>query len=121
MKNTFLTILFVAGAGSLGLLGLPWWMLAPAGMLAGWLFPQNAFRSLLAGFVGGFLLWAALAAYLDWANGSLLSARIGKLFQGLSGNTLILITGLMGGLLGGFSCLSGRWARDIFQDPAKKR
>lgn len=121
MRNTVLTILFIACAGSLGLLGLPWWALAPAGMLAGWLFPQSAGRSLLAGFAGGFLLWAALAGWMDWANGGLLSARVGLLFQGISGNTLVLLTGLMGGLLGGFSCLCGRWARDVFVAPAQNR
>lgn len=114
MKNTLYTILFVYIFGHLCHLGLPWWALAPIGAIAGWVFPQSALRSLLAGFAGGFLLWTEAALWLDIANAGLLSGRIGNLFMGLSRTQIILVTGVLGGLIAGLGTLSGRWARDVF-------
>ena len=114
MKNTLLIIVFVLAAGQLCHIGLPWWGLAPIGAVAGWLFPQHAGRILLAGFIGGFLLWVVAAFWLDAPNGGILSARIGNLFMGLSRWHILLLTGLLGGLLAGLGCLTGCWARAAF-------
>lgn len=121
MKNTLLTILFILVTGQLSRFGLPWWIIAPLGAAAGWLFPQGAWRCLLSGFAAGFLLWAGYACWLDAANAGVLSGRIGQLFMGLSRWNVVLLTGLPGGLVAGFACLSGRWARDLAPVPAKAR
>lgn len=119
MKQSLLTILFILVAGQLCRFGLPWWAIAPIAALAGWLFPQVPAKSLVSGFIGGFLLWFLLAWWLDMGNDGLLSGRIGVLFMGLSAMSLLLLTGLLGGLLAGFGCLTGRWARDLVGQPAK--
>ncbi|MBK6930404.1 MAG: hypothetical protein IPH12_05860 [Saprospirales bacterium] len=114
MKNTWLLLLFVFISGHLCHFGLPWWALVPLSALAGWLFPQAAWRSVLAGFAGGLLLWTTNALWLDIANAGLLSGKVGTLFMGLSRSQILLFTGLLGGLLGGLGALTGRWARDVF-------
>ena len=49
-------------------------------------------------FIRFFIAWAVLAWYWDWRNESLLSQQIGELFGGLAPITLILLTGLVGGI-----------------------
>ena len=124
MKNTLLTILFIVALGQFCHYGLPWWALAPIAGIAGWLFPQSALRCFLAGFAGGFLLWLMAALWLDMANDSILSGKIGQLFMGISSGKVLLLTAFLGGLIAALACLTGRWAGDLFGYPAhssKKR
>jgi hypothetical protein len=114
MKNTLLVVVFVLAFGQLCHVGLPWWGVAPLGAVAGWLFPQSAAKSLLSGLTAGFLLWATTALILDVPNEGILSSRIGALFVGQSRWGILLLTGLLGGLLAGLGCLTGRWARVAF-------
>jgi len=119
MKQSLLTILFILAVGQLSRFGLPWWAVAPIGAVAGWLFQQMPAKSLVSGFIGGFLLWLLQALWLDMGNEGILSGRIGSLFMGLSTALLLAITGLLGGLLAGFGCLTGRLARDLVVQTAK--
>ncbi|HMR92902.1 MAG TPA: hypothetical protein PKC69_11325 [Chitinophagaceae bacterium] len=91
---------------------LPWWGIAIAALLSSLLVRQRSFPSFLAGFLGVFLLWVALSAWIDSKNNSILSARIGELL-GVGDNSflLILITGLAGGLVAGFAALTGSYLR----------
>lgn len=76
--------------------------------------PAYAF---LAGFMALFALWGILAWQQDLHNGGILGAQIAELFEGVSkqsfptafsgGEFLSLITGLLGGLIGGFSTMTG--------------
>ncbi|MEQ1744583.1 MAG: hypothetical protein ABMA02_04100 [Saprospiraceae bacterium] len=116
MRNTLFVVVFVFAAGQICHVGLPWWgVVVPIGAVAGWLFPLQPWRSWLAGFLGGFLLWAAYALILDISNDGILSARIGKLFMGLPRWGVLALTGLLGGLLAGFGSLTGNLARAAFQ------
>lgn len=119
MKSSLFTILFILIAAQLCRFDLPWWGIIPVAALAGWMFPQHPAKSLLAGFAGGFLLWAFQAWWIDRANEGILSDRIGALFMGLPGWALLFLTGFLGGLPAGFGCLTGRWARDLVGQPAK--
>lgn len=101
---------FIAG------LYLPWWSIAPVAFLVALLLGLGVGRSFLAGFTGVFLLWALLATWIDIKNNSVLSHKIALLFP-LGGSTflLILITALVGALVGGFAAMAGGSLR-----PAKK-
>lgn len=89
-----------------------WWVIAIAAFIVGVMVLQKAWKAFLAGFAAIFLLWASLAKWMDNANESILSQKIASLL-GLDGNSilLILITGLVGGLVGGFAALSGSYIR----------
>lgn len=121
MKNTLLTALIIFVLGNLCNLGLPWWGIVPIALLVGWLFVRNAWGAFFGGLLGGFLLWYTSAWYSDHSNDGMLSAKVGQLFMGVQGGQLIWVTGLLGGLLAAFSTLTGRWAREMFVTPSKKR
>ena len=97
---------FVAG------LYMPWWSIALTTFLVALIIPQRPWVSWLTGFIGVFLLWGLLAWWIDMKNQSILSARIATLIPlGGSGFLLILITALLGAIIGGFGALSGAYLR----------
>lgn len=93
---------FIAG------LYFPWWSVAIVAFLAAFLIQPKIGPGFLAGFSGVFLLWAALSFWIDINNESILSHKIAQLFP-LGGSTLllILVTALIGGLVGGFAAMAG--------------
>ena len=87
---------------------LPWYSIALVAFGVGLLIPQRLLRAFGAGFLGIFLLWFLLALWLDTRNEQILSRKIAELFQlGQSSILLVLISALLGGLVGGFAALSG--------------
>jgi hypothetical protein len=107
---TLLTAVFSWLAGSF----LEWWSIALVAFLVGLLLPQSNGRSFLSGFLGIFLLWGLLSVWIDVKNNSILSEKIAQLFKlGGSSLLLILVTALVGGLVGGFAQLSGSSLRRL--------
>lgn len=112
-----LSVLLTAVLGFLIGLFLPWWGIAIVAFLVGLLIPQRLGIAFLSGFVGIFLLWGLLAFWIDIKNNSILSHKISELFKlGGSSVLLILVTGFIGGLVGGFAAMAGNSLR-----PAPKR
>ncbi len=91
---------------------LPWWGIAVAALLVAVVIHQKAGKAFLSGFLGVFLLWAALAWWIDMKNNGVLSERMAHLLPlGGSRLLLILVTGLVGGLVAGFAAMSGSFLR----------
>ena len=107
-----ITILLTFFLGFAAGMYLPFWS---AGLIAfgvAVLLYQKPGMAYLAGFLGIFLLWGALAWFIDTQNNSILSARMAALFSlGGSSSLLILVTALVGGIIGGLSALSGSFLR----------
>ena len=102
---------FIAG------LYFPWWSIAIIAFAVALFIPQNIYKSFLAGFLGIFLLWGILAFWIDSKNDSILSQKIAQLFYlGSSSISLILVTALIGAIVGGFAAMSGSSLR-----PATKK
>ncbi len=96
---------------------LPWWSIAIIAFAVALLIPQSIGKSFLAGFIGIFLLWLLLAFWIDSKNESILSQKISQLFSlGSSSIALILVTSLIGAIVGGFAAVSGSSLR-----PATKK
>lgn len=91
---------------------LPWWSVALAALIAGAAVPLKPWLSFIAGFVGIFMLWGALAFWLDKENAGVLSAKMSQVLP-FNGNTtlLLLATAIIGGLLGGLAALTGAFMR----------
>ena len=120
----FLKILLVAVlAFGLGLF-LPYWSAALAAFIVCILMIQKPKRrifatkkqqnfsfSFFAGFIGVFLVWSFLAFSIDQANHSILSSKIADLIlqDASKGFLMILITGTIGGLLGGLGAMTGNY------------
>lgn len=115
MKFLLATIL-TALLGFIAGLFLPWWSIAVASFLVALLLSQSLGKSFLSGFLGIFLLWAIVALWIDIKNESILSQKIAQLFSLGSPYLLLLLTALIGALVGGFAAMSGASLL-----PAKKR
>jgi len=90
---------------------LPWWGMAFVAFAVAILVHQKAGKAFLSGFAGLFLLWVLLAWWIDKANGGNLSYRIAQLLQVNSRFLLVLITGFVAGIVGGFAAMSGSYLR----------
>ena len=89
-----------------------WWFFAIIALLIALLVHQRAGKAFFAGFLGLFLLWFILAMWIDSANDSVLSVKIAALLPlGGSKWTLMILTGIIGGLIAGFAALSGSYLR----------
>jgi hypothetical protein len=111
MKLTVAIILtallsFVAG------LYLPWWSIAVAAFVSVLLIPLRSSRAFLAGFLGVFILWALLALWIDMKNQGILSTKVAQIFPlGGSSFLIILVTAIIGALVGGFAAVSASYLR----------
>jgi hypothetical protein len=91
----------------------PWWSIALVSFLVALFIYQKPVIAWLAGFAGVFLFWALLAWWIDAQNDSILSRRIALLLNlgGGSSSLLILLTGLVGAIIGSLAALSGSLLR----------
>jgi len=65
----------------------------------------------MIGFLGVALLWGIAAFQIDIANEGILSARMEEIF----GRNMLLLTILLGGLLGGMGALTGTLGQRLFK------
>ena len=69
-------------------------------------------KAFLSGFLGIFILWLVLAWWIDIKNQHVLSNKVAEIFPlGGSSFLLILVTALIGGLVGGLAAMSGSYLR----------
>src|SRR5688572_7155838 len=94
---------------------MSWWGLALAAFIVGIVVRQHVGLAFLSGFLGVFILWAGLAWWFDVKNEGNLSVKIAELLP-LGGNPLllILVTGFVGGLVGGMGAMSGSFLRSSY-------
>lgn len=103
-----LAVLLTAALGFLAGMFLPWWSIALVAFLVALLMRQRIGAGFLAGFLGIFLLWGGLALWVDIRNQGILSHKIAQLLPlGGSSVLLVLVTALVGGLVGAFAALAG--------------
>lgn len=93
---------------------LPWWVLAVVAFaLAFWLAPK-AGVAFWAGFGGIALGWLGLSLFFHLRNEGLLTSRVATLFTLPHPLLLLLVTALVGGLVGGLASLTGYFCRRAF-------
>ena len=101
---------------------LPWWTIAIAAFLvAAFSKGSHSLVDFLAGFLAIFLLWSVCSFIIDYQTNSILSGKIAQIFSlGNSPFRMILFTGFLGGIVAGFSALSGnlfyKWIRGKSED-----
>lgn len=86
---------------------LPWWTMAIGAFATGLFFRQNGYRSFLAGLVGVGLLWFGMVYFIDSSTGSILSSKVAAIFPTKTVGLLMMITAVIGGLVGGFASMTG--------------
>ncbi len=107
-----LAIILTALLSFVGGLYLPWWGIAIAAFISILLIPLATGRAFLAGFLGVFILWALLAWWIDVKNEHILSKKIAEIFHlGGSSFAIILVTALIGALVGGLAAMTASYLR----------
>lgn len=83
----------------------PWWSVAIAAFCGGLLIHTR--MNFLGGFLGVGLLWLAKALITDLSSDSDLTERVAAIFMLHSKTLLLLVTVLLGGIVGGFASTTG--------------
>ena len=109
----FLLILILSFAGGFF---LPWWIVAIAAFLSALSIGRTPGRSFLSGFAAVFIVWTVLALFKSIPNDNMLAGRVVQLFP-IPHNwvLLLLITAVVGGIIGGMAALSGVLMKKAFE------
>lgn len=119
MKATFAFILILI-LGTLASLFLPWWTISVVCFLVGMTFLDTGWQAVIVGFVSVLLIWSIAAVYQSYFNDFILLNRMGKLLEMPSASIVIVITAVIGGLVGMLSTLSGYYLQTINEKPKSK-
>ena len=92
-----------------------WWVIAVVAAIVGAFIRLNNVQSYLVGFLGVFLLWGAYAAFMNSGNDGILANKIGAMLGGLGAYQMVLVTAILGGIMGGFAALTGSLGRNLLQ------
>lgn len=91
---------------------LPWWSIAVAAFVVGLAIPQKSLPAFLCGFLALFVCWGGMAWRLSSGNEHILAHRISALIiKRDSPQLLMLLTALIGALIGGMATLTGSLIR----------
>lgn len=104
MPITILTIIafaFIAGTIT------PWWSVAVAAFLVALIAGHRPGRGFLAGFLAIGVYWLGLALYSDAANEHILAGRMAVLFNLPGPYAFVVVTAVVGALIGGLSAWAG--------------
>ncbi len=91
---------------------LPWWTFAIGALVAGWVVPQKAWLSWIAGFVGVYLCWTLLIWFFNNDNHNILSTKMAAVI-GINASPvmLVLLSALPGAVVGAFAAFTGAFMR----------
>ncbi|GAB4026030.1 hypothetical protein [Spirosoma koreense] len=112
-------ILLIAVLSLLVQLILPWWSLAIVAFLVClWRSPAAA-TAFLYGFTGIALVWLGYALLIHLKTAGILTGRMSELIAKTHSDLIpLLITTILGGVVGGLAGLSGFLVRQAFQNQA---
>ncbi len=110
-----LGVLLTAGIGYVTQLYFPWWSVVIVAFVVGIVIGLKGIPSFLYGFLGVGLLWGIYAMIINSNNHGILARQVGEILQGINEVGLILLTGLLGGIIGGLGAMTGGLGRQIFK------
>ncbi|MCF8463264.1 MAG: hypothetical protein K9G41_00370 [Flavobacteriales bacterium] len=113
--NLLIRIAIIVVLGAIAQTYLPWWSAVVIALLVEAFVGKADNTSFFSGFYGLTIPWMVLATYIDVRSESLLTVRILELFKLPQFSfVLIIVTGLVGGLIGGVGTLTGGWIKAAF-------
>jgi len=120
MRGLLQIVLIALGSFLLGHFMDNWWLFAVCSFTVSLFFKGRGFTSFGKGFIGVALAWGIYALYINFKNDGVLSDKMFQLFtstaDGGMGWLLILITALIGGVIGGIAALAGNYGRRLIID-----
>lgn len=93
---------------------LPWWTIALVAFGIAFWKASSGVKAFFSGFLAILALWTIMSAFIHIRTGGVLSDKIASLFFLPSPLLLIVITAIIGGLVGGMAALSGFFVRQLF-------
>lgn len=94
---------------------LPWWSIIFCSAFMAFVLPGSNINAFISGFLGIGLLWMIVAWTLDVEANSILSSKVVQLLPRVNDPAmLVVLTGVLGGVVGGFSAFTGNSFRQIF-------
>lgn len=94
---------------------LPWWSAQLCSLMISFFIPNTLARAFWGGFVSIALLWMVCSTIIDAQTKSMLTQKILPQLNLKSTLSLILITGIVGGFVGGCGAVLGQaFRRSIF-------
>ena len=110
-KNNLMLILIIIVSCFIAQSFLPWWIIAPICLMAGFFLSSSKKQAFWSGFAGVFILWLVKILSLSLPNEHLLANKVGQVFMLPASDTnwiiMIFASSLIGGIVGGFSTLTG--------------
>ena len=93
-----------------------WWTVAIAAFIGGAIFGKSSGETFARGMVAVIILWLLMVCYHHFSTQGILSNKIAQILP-VGGNVgiLIVITVLIGGLVGGWGAMSGYLVRNLFR------
>ncbi len=111
MKFT-ISFLLMALLSFAACLYLPWWSIAIVCFIVSVIIHQSAGKAFMSGFLALFFLWGGLSFWISYNNDHILAHKISMLIiKKDDPYLLMLVTGLIGAIVGGFAALSGSFIR----------
>ena len=107
----FVSFILIAILAAFAEIQLPWWSVAIVAFIVALIANLRPAKAFGAGFIGIALLWLILALVQDIRNNHILSARMAPLFHLPHYSLFILVTVLVGGLVGGLGAWCGSLVR----------
>ncbi|MES2279672.1 MAG: hypothetical protein V4592_26795 [Bacteroidota bacterium] len=93
----------------------PWWAAAIIAFVAALYAGKKPVQAFWSGFGAVFIVWVVLALLKSVPNDHVLASRVAVLFHLPGWSILLILTSLIGGLVGGMSALSGVLVRKAFE------
>lgn len=110
------------GGGAIILLGVlaqllfPWWIISIVALYVGYFVHESPAKSFAYGTVAVMLMWLTYAGIQSSMNGGLMGLSISNMLGGkVSAGQLIILTGIIGGLVGGFAAMTGTLFRQLIK------
>ncbi|WP_353722527.1 hypothetical protein [Dyadobacter sp. 676] len=110
-----MNFLIIAVLSALLQIFAPWWVIAIIPFAVLFWRPVHSPGAFWAGLGGIAVPWLLYGYYQHFISDGAMSDRVAKIFMLPNGLSLLLVTALAGGLVGGFSALSGYWVRQVFR------
>lgn len=109
-----LSFLLIAVLSFIACIYFPWWSITLVALSAMVLVPQKPLSAFFAGFFALFILWSSLAYYISMKNDHILAHKVSLLIlKSDSPVSLVLLTGLIGGIVAGLAALAGSFLRKV--------
>lgn len=93
-----------------------WWTVAIAAFIGGAIFGKSSGETFVKGMIAVIIVWLLMVCYYHFSTQGILSNKIAQILP-VAGNVgiLIVVTALIGGLVGGFGAMSGFLVRNLFR------